>query len=62
VRANVALIDLKAAMDDVRTTFPGHMPGEGPTAADNCQEILKMMDWNIRQVAAYLGLDRAEAQ
>lgn len=54
VRAAGALVELWEAMQDVRITHPGYMPGSEPSAADNCGAILDMLDHGIRNIAAYL--------
>ena len=57
VRAAGCLVDLRNAMADVRVTTPSYSPGTGPTGADNCKDVLAMLDHGIRMIAAYLGLD-----
>jgi hypothetical protein len=56
VRAGLALVELRDAMQDVRITSPSYMPGHEPTAADNCSAILDMLDHGIRNIAAYLEI------
>ena len=56
VRAAQVLIDLRDAMAEIQIAHPAYSPGTGPTAADNCKQILDMMDWSVRQIATYLGL------
>ena len=55
VEAAEALTDLRSAMNRIRERSPVHAPGEGPTAADNCRNILDVIDRGIDQLAVYLG-------
>jgi len=54
VRAAGAVVDLRNALTDVRQILPSYMPGHEPDAADNCKDILDMLDHGVRLVAAYL--------
>jgi hypothetical protein len=57
VRANVALVQLREAMAEVRLTTPAYVPGHGPTAADTCKHVLDLIDYGIRQLAAFQGMN-----
>jgi hypothetical protein len=55
MRVHVALKELRDAMTDVRYAHPAYMPGQGPSAADNCKMLLASIDWYVNQIEIYLG-------
>jgi hypothetical protein len=56
IRAHIALKELRDAMTDVRQTHPSYLVGQEASAADNCRQILDVMEWNVRALAVYLGV------
>ena len=55
VGAQIALADLRTAMATIRDNHPAYAPGTGPSAADNCAQVLDMLNHGLTMVRTYLG-------
>jgi hypothetical protein len=55
VGALLALADLREAMATIEVPHPAYVPGTGPTAADNCAQVLDMVQHGLEMLEKYLG-------
>jgi hypothetical protein len=55
VGALLLLSDLRNVMGTLRERSPIYEPGTGPTAADNCRQILEMIEFCLKQLSVYVG-------
>ena len=60
VGACIALGDLREALATIPLPNPMYRAGTEPTAADACEEIVQMIDFVIRQIAAFVGAPTEE--
>lgn len=54
VDVDVAIVKLRESMRSVRDLTPMYEPGTGPTAENNCEQILKMLEFCAQQIRTYL--------
>jgi hypothetical protein len=54
-QARALINELRATLGEIRYRHPAWAPGTGPTAADNCKQLLDLMDHAVDQLAVYVG-------
>jgi hypothetical protein len=57
-RAQAALAELRAALDEVSYYLPFRSPANQPTVGEACATILEVMRYHLTQIETFLGSEK----